>query len=288
MAIVTGAGHGIGRGHALELATQGAAVLVNDSNTVADGREDEPVDAAKWVAALIRARGGIATSNRADVGDSNAAGGLVEQAIADFGRLDVLVNNAGIQRKGGILTTTLPDWEAVIRVHLTGTFNCMHHAGRYWAAETEAGREVRGSVINTTSPTSLTDYMPGIAAYVAAKGGVAALTIGAALEFASFGVRVNAVAPTGVTRMTDYFFGRDEHREPDEYGTFDPRDPSLNAPLVAWLASDQASKVSGHVFESRAGRVTHMVGWSKGRFVEQESRWDPSMLGDAITAILPG
>ena len=284
VAIVTGAGHGIGRGHALELASEGAAVVVNDLGTSPDGASLEEADAAAAVVELIRARGGAAVADRSDVGGWEAAGSLVQRAIGEFGRLDVLVNNAGIQRKGNVIEASPADWEAVLRVHLTGTFNCVQHAARHWQAETTAGRPVAAAIVNTASPVALDKVMPGIIAYAAAKGGVAALTRAAALELAPLGVRVNAVAPTGVTRMTDYFFGSQSHREPDEYDAFDPADPGLNAPLVAWLASDAALGVTGQIFESRAGRVTRVQPWSAGAAVETAGRWDPRELGVAILA----
>jgi NAD(P)-dependent dehydrogenase (short-subunit alcohol dehydrogenase family) len=284
VAIVTGAGHGIGHGHALELAREGASVVVNDLGTAADGTGREPVDAAAAVVELIRARGGSAVADRSDVGDWDAARTLVARAVSEFGRLDVLVNNAGIQRKGGILEAAPSDWEAVLRVHLTGTFNCLQHAARHWRAEAEAGRPVAAAVINTTSPTSLVNVMPGIIAYVAAKGGVAALTRATAVELEPLGVRVNAISPTGLTRMTDYFFGSHDHREPDEYDGFDRSDPSLNAPLVAWLASEAAAGVTGQIFESRASRITRILPSRAGESVEREGRWDPTELGSAISA----
>jgi NAD(P)-dependent dehydrogenase (short-subunit alcohol dehydrogenase family) len=283
VAIVTGSGHGIGRGHALELARHGAAVLVNDLGTAPDGRGSERGDAAEEVAALIRSRGGRSEANHADVGDASSCQGIIEQAIKAFGRLDVLVNNAGFQRRGGVLDASLSDWEAILRVHLLGTFNCLQAAARHWAAAKDG--PVNAAVINTTSPTALGKPTAGIIAYVSAKAGVAALTRAAAVELAPLGIRVNAISPTGVTRMSDYFFDRHEHVEPDQYETFDARDPSLNAPAVAWLASDLAAHVSGEVFEIRAGRVTHMLPWSEGGTVETAGRWEPEALGEAFSAL---
>jgi NAD(P)-dependent dehydrogenase (short-subunit alcohol dehydrogenase family) len=279
VAIVTGAGHGIGRGHALELAREGAAVVVNDIGATVDGRATESADAARVVAELIRSRGGSAVADHSDVGDWEAAGRLVEHAVSEFGRLDVLVNNAGIQRKGGILDATTDDWDSVMRVHLRGTFNCLQHAARYWR---DADEPVSASVINTTSPTSLVNVMSGILAYVAAKGGIAALTRAVAVELEPLGVRVNAISPTGLTRMTDFFFGSERHKEPDAFYAFDAADPSLNAPLVAWLASDAAASVTGQIFESRGGRVVQILPWREGPAVAVEERHDPAQLGAGL------
>ncbi len=272
VAIVTGAGHGIGRGHALELARQGAAVVVNDVDVE---------QAAEPVAAIIRERGGLALADGTDVGEAAAVERMVARAVEELGGLDVVVNNAGIQRKAGIVELAAKDLEALLRVHLIGTVNCMQSAIRHWQAS-PAGPDRSRVIINTVSPTALANPVAGIIGYVASKGALVALTRAAALELAPLGIRVHGISPTGVTRMTDYFFGTSDHREPDEYEAFDPRDPGLNAPLVVFLASDAARELTGEIFEARGNRVTLMRPWAEGRSVTTEGRWDPSALADAL------
>ena len=200
VAIVTGAGHGIGRGEALELARQGAKVVVNDVGGSVHGEGEDKLPAEE-VAEIIRSRGGEATPNDDDVADWAGASALVRQAVDEFGRLDILVNNAGIVRDGMIFSMTEDAFDAVVRVHLKGTFATTHHASVYWREESKAGRQPRAAIVNTVSSAGLQGNV-GQANYGAAKAGIAALTVISSLELSRYGVRANAVAPGGMTRIT--------------------------------------------------------------------------------------
>jgi NAD(P)-dependent dehydrogenase (short-subunit alcohol dehydrogenase family) len=281
VAIVTGAGHGIGRGHALELAAQGATVVVNDLGSSVTG-EGSGRDADLTVE-LIRSRGGTATASYDDVSDFDAAGRMVRQAIDDHGRLDVLVNNAGIVRDSMVFSMTEDQWDAVIRVHLKGTFAPLHHAAAHWRAEAKAGRPVAGRIINTTSGAGLSGNV-GQANYTAAKAGIVGLTLTASLELARLGVTVNCVAPGGTTRIMGTIPGAGvEVKEPDEYDEFHPLDPSISSPLVAWLASDEADHVTGQVFRAIGETIVLLEGWRYGPTISNGGqRWDATTLGARI------
>ena len=214
VAIVTGAGHGIGRGEALELARQGAKVVVNDVGGSVHG-EGEDKRPAEEVAELIRSRGGEAAANYDDVADWAGAQPMVTQAVDEFGRLDVLVNNAGIVRDAMLFSMTEDDFDAVVRVHLKGTFATTHHAGAYWREESKAGRQPRSAIVNTVSSAGLQGNV-GQANYGAAKAGIAVLTVISSLELSRYGVRANAVAPGGMTRITATLRKDAEVSEPDE------------------------------------------------------------------------
>ncbi|HTZ08880.1 MAG TPA: SDR family oxidoreductase [Acidimicrobiales bacterium] len=287
VAIVTGAGHGIGRGEALELARQGARVVVNDvgGSVHGEGVDKRP---AEEVAEIIRGRGGEATANYDDVADWTGAANLVRQAVDEFGRLDVLVNNAGIVRDAMIFSMTEEAFDAVVRVHLKGTFATTHHASVYWRAESKDGRQPRAAIVNTVSSAGLQGNV-GQANYGAAKAGIAALTVIASLELARYGVRANAVAPGGMTRITATMRKDAEVVEPDqlEGGEYDHMNPANSAPMVAWLASDDAAHVTGQVFRAVGHRITHYVPWSLGPTVETKgkpARWEPEDIGPAVNA----
>jgi len=287
VAIVTGAGHGIGRGEALELARQGAKVVVNDvgGSVHGEGVDKRP---AEEVAEIIRGRGGEAAANYDDVADWTGASNLVRQAVDEFGRLDVLVNNAGIVRDAMIFSMTEDAFDAVVRVHLKGTFATTHHASVYWREESKAGRQPRAAIVNTVSSAGLQGNV-GQANYGAAKAGIAALTVIASLELARYGVRANAVAPGGMTRITATLRKDAEVREPDELdaGEYDPMNPANSAPMVAWLASDDAAHVTGQVFRAVGHRITHYVPWALGPTVETKggpARWEPEDIGPAVNA----
>ena len=287
VAIVTGAGHGIGRGEALELARQGARVVVNDvgGSVHGEGVDKRP---AEEVAEIIRGRGGEATANYDDVADWTGAANLVRQAVDEFGRLDVLVNNAGIVRDAMIFSMTEEAFDAVVRVHLKGTFATTHHAAVYWREESKAGRQPRAAIVNTVSSAGLQGNV-GQANYGAAKAGIAALTVIASLELARYGVRANAVAPGGMTRITATMRKDAEVVEPDqlEGGEYDHMNPANSAPMVAWLASDDAAHVTGQVFRAVGHRITHYVPWSLGPTVETKgkpARWEPEDIGPAVNA----
>ncbi len=279
--IVTGGGRGVGRGHALEFARQGAKVVVNDLGARPDGSgaEEGPAHA---VVEEIRKAGGTAVANTDDVADWDGAGNLVQQAIREFGGLDVLVNNAGNLRDRTLVNMTLDDWDAVIRVHLRGTFAPTKHAIAYWRDEAKAGRARAARVINTSSSTGLFGNM-GQANYGAAKAGIATFTIIAAMELQRYGVTVNGIYPTGLSRLTEEVFRA--------HGMTDPsRDPKLVqaldaenvAPLVVWLGSEQSSGITGRMFGVRGGRITVAEGWRAGPIAEKDGRWDPAELGSVV------
>jgi NAD(P)-dependent dehydrogenase (short-subunit alcohol dehydrogenase family) len=284
VAIVTGAGHGIGRGHALELAKEGAKVLVNDLGSSLKG-EGTGKDADLTVD-LIRERGGEAVANYDDVADFDGAGHMVGQAIDELGRLDILVNNAGIARDATIWKMTEDDWDKVIRVHLKGTFAPTHHAVNHWRERSKAGDDVSsGRIINTTSGAGLSGNF-GQANYTAAKAGIAAFTMTVSLEVFKMGVTCNAIGPAGATRMAASIPGAGiEAKEPDEFDEWDPLDPSLSSPVVAWLASDQAAHVTGQVIRAVRDEIVHMVPWSNGSSVRKPgARWEPSELAAVVNA----
>jgi NAD(P)-dependent dehydrogenase (short-subunit alcohol dehydrogenase family) len=282
VAIVTGAGHGIGRGHALELAAQGAAVVVNDLGSSVRG-EGAGRDADLTVA-LIHERGGRAVANYDDVADFAGAENVVGHAVAQFGTLDILVNNAGIVRDAMVFNMTEADWDAVIRVHLKGTYAPTHHAARHWRERSKAGERVAGRVINTTSGAGLFGNV-GQANYTAAKAGIVGFTLTCSLELARLGVTVNCIAPGGTTRIMGTIPGAGPAKEPDEYDEFDPLDPSLSAPVVAWLASDEADHVTGQVIRAIGETLVLLESWRYGPTLHNGGvRWDASKLGAQIGA----
>lgn len=280
VAIVTGAGRGLGREHALELARQGAAVVVNDLGTTLDGA-GVSVGPAQEVVDIIRAAGGAAVANGADIADFSQAAELVDQAVSTFGRLDVLVNNAGFVRDRMLVNAGEDEWDAVIRVHLKGHFAPLRHAGAYWRAEAKDGRQPLARVINTSSGAGLQGSI-GQAAYSAAKGGIASLTLVAAAELWRYGVAVNAIAPSARTRMTAGPFA-DAMAAPED--GFDRMDPANVSPVVAWLASADCS-VTGRVIEVEGGRICLEEGWRHGAVRELDRRWSAAEVGDAVRALV--
>ncbi|GAA1723546.1 SDR family oxidoreductase [Fodinicola feengrottensis] len=276
--VITGAGRGIGRGHALEFARHGAKVVVNDLGAQVDGSgsADGPAGA---VVEQIRAAGGEAIANGEDVADFDGAGRLVQAAIDHFGDLHVLVNNAGILRDRMLFNMSIDEWDSVIRVHLRGTFAPLRHAAAYWRERSKAGDAVEASVINTTSSSGIYGN-PGQGNYGAAKAGIASLTVIAARELERYGVTVNAIAPAALTRMTENLV-RWNKPQPAA-GEFDPTDPDNVAPLVVWLASAQARGITGRVFNVRAGMISVAEGWHAGPPVDKGARWEPDELGAII------
>lgn len=270
--IVTGAARGIGRGHALEFARQGAKVVVNDLGAEVDGTGSS--GAAAEVVAEIEAMGGEAIVNGEDVSDFDGAKRLIDAAVERFGDLHVLVNNAGILRDRMLFNMSAEEWDAVIRVHLRGTFAPLRHAAAYWRAQAKAGKPVDARVINTTSSSGIYGN-PGQANYGAAKAGIAGLTIIAARELERYGVCVNAIAPTALTRMTDGLIPPDADADPNDV-----------APLVVWLGSAESRGITGRVFNVRAGRISVAEGWHAGPEVDKGSRWDPAELRAVIPALV--
>lgn len=292
VAIVTGAGHGVGRGEALALAAHGAAVVVNDlgGSVTGEGADKRP---AEEVAQLIRDRGGRAVPNFDDVADYAGAKNLVEQAIAEFGRLDVLVNNAGILRDRMIFSMSEEDFDAVVRVHLKGTWCTTHHASVYWRNESKEGRQPRASIINTVSSAGL-QGQASQSNYGAAKAGIAALTIITSLELARYGVRANAIAPGGFTRMVGQAMRDIEVKEPEQYEEFHPMNPGNSAPMVVWLASDLSLHVTGQVFRAVGNTIAHYKPWTLGQLFESKDKdgnptqWDPVEIGNTLNAFVFG
>jgi NAD(P)-dependent dehydrogenase (short-subunit alcohol dehydrogenase family) len=277
--IVTGAARGIGRGHALEFARQGYAVVVNDLGADVDGTGGSTGPAGE-VVDEIRAMGGQAVANGDDVSDFAAAERLVRSTIDRFGRLDVLVNNAGILRDRMLVNMSEQEWDAVIQVHLKGTFAPLRHAAAYWREEHKAGRPVDARVVNTTSSSGIYGNA-GQSNYGAAKAGIAAMTVITAMELGRYGVTVNAVAPAALTRMTENLRPDREKPDPD---AFDPSAPDNIAPLVVWLAGPAAREVTGRVFNVRGGTISVAEGWQAGPGVDKGARWTVEELDD----VLPG
>ncbi|HMJ55020.1 MAG TPA: SDR family oxidoreductase [Polyangiaceae bacterium] len=279
--IVTGAGRGIGRAHALEFARQGAKVVVNDLGAAADGSGHAEGPAAEVVAA-IRAAGGQAVSNGDDVADWEGARRLIGAAIATFGRLDVLVNNAGFTRDRMVAGASEEEWDAVIRVHLKGHFAPTRHAAAYWRERAKGGERLDARIINTSSGAGLLGSV-GQGAYSAAKAGIAALTLVEAAELGRYGVTANAIAPAARTRMTESVFA-DMMKKP-EVG-FDAMAPENVAPLVVWLGSSESRDVTGRVFEVSGGVMSVAEGWREGPKVDRGARWDTGEVGPAVRDLL--
>jgi NAD(P)-dependent dehydrogenase (short-subunit alcohol dehydrogenase family) len=281
--VITGAGRGIGREHALEFARQGADVVVNDLGGEVDGT-GASIGPAQDVAEEIRSLGRRAVVSGDDVADEEGAERLIGTAVEELGRLDVLVNNAGILRDRMLFNMSFAEWDDVIRVHLRGTFGPSHFAARHWRDRAKAGEEVDARIVNTTSPSGIYGNA-GQTNYGAAKAGIAAFTVISAMELARYGVTVNAVAPGAATRMTiPLRAGREEATPPP--GAFDPSAPDNIAPIVVWLGSRESSGITGRVFNVRGGYIGVAEGWRSGPAVTQERRWDPTTLGDVIPALV--
>jgi NAD(P)-dependent dehydrogenase (short-subunit alcohol dehydrogenase family) len=282
VAIVTGAGRGIGREEALALAGEGARVVVNDLGGDRRGEGSDATPAEETVQ-LIKDMGGDAVVNGDDVSSWAGAESLVKQAIETFGGLDVLVNNAGILRDVMSFNTTEEDWDAVIRVHLKGHFAPTKFAAAYWREQSKAGNPVSAAIINTSSDSGLFSN-PGQSAYDAAKAGIASLTLCLARELERYGVRVNAIAPRARTRLTATVGMTDE---PDP-NTFDAMSPANVAPVVAWLAGPEASGVTGQVFAVGGGTVVWLGGWHQAGILQQDQRWTVDSLAAAQGELFGG
>src|SRR5438132_2571705 len=281
VAIVTGAGRGIGRAHALALAEAGARVVVNDLGVslAGEGADEAP---AQQVVSEIRAAGGEAVADGENVADFAGAKRLVDHALEAFGRLDILVNNAGILRDRMLVNMEEHEWDAVIDVHLKGHFAPTRHAAAHWRERSKAGEEVRGRVINTSSPSGVFGNV-GQANYGAAKAGIAGFTLIAAQELGRYGVTVNCLAPNARTRMTEQAFGE----LPVETDGFDPIDPANNSPIVVALCADEAQEITGQVFFVYGGAVNVLRGWEAGELFSSESGWDPDAILEELLQRLP-
>ncbi|CAM4460289.1 SDR family oxidoreductase [Nocardia ninae] len=285
VAVITGAGRGIGREHALLFAREGAAVVVNDLGGSNEG-EGTDITPAQEVADEIIAAGGKAIANTANIATWDGAKNVVDQAIAELGGLDVVVNNAGILRDAFIAGMDEAQWDAVIAVHLKGHAAVLHHAAAYWKDQSKAGNQPNAAVINTASASGTTVPNAGQANYGAAKAGIAALTLVAADELARYGVRVNAIAPIARTRLTlaTPGMGAMMAAEADEIeeGEFDAFSPANISPLVAYLASDKCP-ITGKVFAVQGGAISELAGWHDVKTIETDGPW----LIDDISARLP-
>ena len=279
--IVTGAGRGLGRAHALAFAAAGAMVVVNDLGVENDGRGGSSAPAHEVVDA-IRAAGGEAIANGSDIADWSQAGALVRAAIDAFGRLDVVVNNAGFVRDRMFVSTSEEEWDAVLRVHLKGHFCATRQACDHWRAESKAGRPVDARIVNTSSGAGLQGSV-GQSAYSAAKAGIAALTLVQAAELGRYGITSNAIAPSARTRMTEGVFA-DMMKKPD--AGFDAMDPANVSPLVVWLGSAESRSVTGCVFEVAGGRISLADGWRGGPEVDKGARFEPDEVGGVVHELL--
>jgi NAD(P)-dependent dehydrogenase (short-subunit alcohol dehydrogenase family) len=281
--IVTGAARGIGRAHALEFARQGAQLVVNDIGAELDGTGGSPTP-IREVADDIAAGGGEAVVNGDDVADWDGARRLVGTALEAFGRLDVVVNNAGFVRDRMFVSCGEDEWDAVVRVHLKGHFAVSRFAAEHWRERAKAGETVDARIVNTSSGAGLQGSV-GQAAYSAAKAGIAALTLVQAAELGRYGVTANAIAPSARTRMTEAVFA-DTMAAPNDLAAFDAMAPENVAPLVVWLGSPQSAHVTGRVFEVEAGKVAVADGWQHGIPIDKAARWDPAELGPIVDELL--
>jgi NAD(P)-dependent dehydrogenase (short-subunit alcohol dehydrogenase family) len=282
VAIVTGAGRGIGREHALALARAGANVVVNDlgASLAGEGSDEAP---AHEVVREIEALGARAVADGENVADFAGAQRLIDRAVESFGRLDILVNNAGILRDRMLVNMEEHEWDAVIAVHLKGHFAPTRHAAVYWRERSKSGEDVRGRVINTSSPSGVFGNV-GQANYGAAKAGIVGFTLVAAQELQRYGVTVNAIAPNARTRMTEAAFGA----IPAPGDGFDPADPANNSPIVVALCADEAQDITGQVFFVWGGAVNMLRGWRAGElFHAGDERWDPDALLAEVRERLP-
>jgi NAD(P)-dependent dehydrogenase (short-subunit alcohol dehydrogenase family) len=279
--IITGAARGLGRAYALAFAAEGANVVVNDIGTSLGG-EGRDTSAADGVVAEIIENGGKAIANYEDITDWDAAKRIVDAAIAAFGDLHVVVNNAGIVRDRMFVSATPEEWDATMHVHLRGHFCVSRHAVDYWRAKQKAGGQPDARIINTSSGAGLQGSIAQ-AAYSTAKGGIATLTLVQAAELGRYGITANALAPSARTRMTEQAFA---DKMATQESVFDVMDPANCAPPVVWLGSSESAHVTGCVFEIEGGRLMIEDGWREGPVVDRGARWEPSEVGAAVDKLL--
>ena len=275
---ITGAARGIGRAHALACAAHGACVVVNDLGGSRDGAGADDAPARRVVDEIV-ASGGLAVANGDDISTWAGAQRLVDQAVEQFGGLDVLVNNAGVLRDRLLVNMAEDEWDLVLQVHLRGTFACMRHAAAYWRRESKAGRQRAARVISTTSSSGLFGNV-GQTNYGAAKAAIAALTLIAAQELSRYGVTVNAISPTALTRMTMDLAPVQAAAEKQ------PLAPEDVSPLVVWLASTRSEAVTGRIFAVRGNRISVLEGWVNGPTAESHERWGPQELDQVIPGLV--
>jgi NAD(P)-dependent dehydrogenase (short-subunit alcohol dehydrogenase family) len=278
--VITGAGRGLGRAHALAFAAEGARVVVNDVGAALDGSGRDPGPAAE-VVDEIRATGGEAIVNGDDVADWDGAGDLVRSAIEHFGGLDTLVCNAGIVRDRMLVNMTIDEWDAVVRVHLRGTFCPVRHAASYWREEQKAGRPRSARIVTTSSGAGLFGSVSQ-GNYAAAKAGIAMFSTVAAAELGRYGILVNTIAPSARSRMTEDAFPEMMARPESGFDTMAPENVS---PLVVWLGSDGCD-VSGRAFEIAGGELSVADGWQHGAPFDKGARWEPAEVGAVVKDLL--
>lgn len=284
VAVVTGGGRGLGRAHALELARQGAKVVVNDLGSELDGTGVSRGPAAE-VVETIRAAGGEAVANGDDISDWDGAGRVIETAIETFGRLDVLVNNAGIVRDRMLFNMSIEEWDAVIRVHMRGTFAPSRHAASYWRQRAKDGHANDARIINTSAPAGLFGGV-GQSNYGSAKAAIAAFTIIASKELQRYGVTANAISPGAQTRMTGPPRPDGTTDDGSQEQAFDAMAAENVSPLVAWLASAESAEITGRVFNVQGGMVNVAEGWSPGPKADKGARWEAVELGPVVSDLV--
>ncbi len=275
VAIVTGAGGGLGAAHARTLAAHGAAVLVNDIN----------IEAAQAVVDEIIAAGGQAVVNESDITNYDSAGQAVAQAVETYGDIHCVVNNAGNNRDRMFASLSEADWDAVMAVHLKGHFCIASHAVQYWRHQNKAGNAVSGRLINTTSGAGLQGSI-GQSNYAAAKAGIAALTLNQAAELGRYGITANALCPVARTGMTSAVPEMAARMAIPEDGSFDHFAPENVSMLVAWLCSDESAHVTGRIFEAEGGRIAIADGWRSTAGVDKGARWEPEEISEAMKQLL--
>ena len=273
--IVTGAGGGLGAAHALVLASEGAAVLVNDINT----------EAARAVVNEITAAGGLAVVNESDITNYESSGQAVAQAVETFGDLTGVVNNAGNNRDRMFASLSEADWDQVMAVHLKGHFCIASHAVQYWRHQSKLGNAVSGRLVNTTSGAGLQGSI-GQSNYAAAKAGIAALTLNQAAELGRYGITANAICPVARTGMTTAVPAMAERMAAPDDGSFDHFAPENVSSVVTWLCSERSGHVSGQIIEAEGGRIAIADGWRSTEGVDKGSRWAPADVGTALEAAM--
>jgi len=257
--LVTGGGRGIGRGHCLALAAHGAAVVVNDPGVGRDGTAGDAGPAAD-VVAEIEAAGGKAVAHTGSVSSWDDVANMIRTAVDTFGTLTGVVNNAGIVRDAMVANATEADWDAVIAVHLKGTFAVTKHACEYWRAQSKLGNQIDARIVNTVSGAGLWGNV-GQSAYGAAKAAIANLTVVSAMEGRRYGVVANAISPLAVTRISENFFSGDRAADP-------ALDPARSSEVVAWLQSAESSWLTGQILRVDGHKLSRIEG-----FTEAPSRY---------------
>lgn len=275
VAIITGAGGGLGAAHARVFAAEGCAVVVNDINA----------EAAQAVVDEITAAGGKAVVNSSDITNYDDSLNAVKQAIDSYGELHIVLNNAGINRDRMFASMTEAEWDAIMAVHLKGHFCISSHAVHYWRGLSKEGVAVDARIINTTSGAGLQGSV-GQSNYAAAKAGIAALTLNQSVELARYGITANAIAPAARTGMTTAVEAMAQRMAKPEDGSFDYFAPENVSSLLAWLASSESKHVTGCIFEAEGGKISLADGWRKGPEVDKGDRWQPAEVGQAVAELL--